>query len=82
MMALKPYYKEDIAQTILAGLVLAVQTARACGDNTEYLEGALSAFQHQAHTFGVSWPGVIADARASLGSDLAELLDGAHLIQK
>ena len=81
-MAFNVYFPEDIAGACLAGMVQAVRTARACGDNVEYLRGALGAYQHQALTFQIEWPGIVARARACLGDDLGALLEqGAMCIK-
>ena len=75
-MALKAFYERDIRGSILAGVVLAVQTATAHSPiNVDYVAGALSAYRHQATTFGVSWSRVIGAARAELGTGYAELID-------
>jgi hypothetical protein len=79
-MALDIYFKEDIAQAILAGLVLVLQTDG--GRNTEYLRGALSAYQHQAHVVGADWLGLLAKARSGLSDGgLAHLFDMIDLIE-
>lgn len=73
-MAINVYFQDDIAGTILAGVVLAVQSARACGDNVEFLRGALVAYQHQALMFQIEWPGIVDRARECLGDDLGAML--------
>jgi len=79
-MALDLYFKEDIRATILAGLVLAIQTDQ--GRNAEYLRGCLAAYQHQAHVFNIAWPGVLSEARLALtGDNLSFLLDVLHFLE-
>ena len=74
-MALDVFFREDIERSILAGLVAMAQTAKA-GDvyNVEFLTGAVVAFQHQAHTFGLDWLFIEDRAKGVLGRDLGELL--------
>ena len=77
-MAFDVFFPSDLERSILAGLVLMVQTARA-GDvyNVEFLTGAVAAFQHQAHTFGLDWLFIEEKAKLLLGRDLANLLAAA-----
>lgn len=77
MSGLDIYFREDIEGTILAGLVLMVQTARATGSNVAYLRGAMSAYQHQALAYRIPWGGLLDQARLALGVDLWSLLDTA-----
>ena len=77
-MAVKPYYTNDIAASVLAGLVLAVRTANAHqAINVDFCAGLLAMAQHQAVTFQVEWWPVYSSARAMLGTDLGALLDSA-----
>jgi hypothetical protein len=68
------YFQSDIRAAILAGLVLCVHTARATGDNVEFLRGAVAAYQHMALAFKIPWSGLLTTARGSLGDDLGALL--------
>lgn len=79
MSGLDIYFREDIEGAILAGLVLVVQTARATGDNVEFLRGALVAYQNLALAYRIPWDGLLDQARAAIGGDLGMLLDVAEL---
>jgi hypothetical protein len=81
-MALDVFFKSDIQATILAGLVSTIATAQASGTfNTEYLRGALAAYQHQALVVGCDWQGIVSVARQALGTDVAGLLDAASVLE-
>lgn len=74
-MALDVWFTSDIRARILAGLVLAIETANAQNlGNVEFCSGVLAMAQHQALTFGLSWPAIVKDARQALGGDLGDLL--------
>ncbi len=77
-MALDVYYREDVERVILSDMVLVVQTALACGDNIEFLRGALVAQQSQALKFGVPWDSLVGRACTIVGDDLVSLLDAAN----
>jgi hypothetical protein len=77
-MSLNVYTDEEIGAGVLAGLVLAIETAHAQGViNVDYCAGVLAMAKHQAIVHHVSWPAVIYQARAALGGDLGALFDAA-----
>lgn len=74
-MSLNVYFCDDIASSITAGIVLAVETTTANGTtNIGYIGGVLAMAKYQALSFGISWPALIVDARVALGSRFDELL--------
>jgi hypothetical protein len=78
-MAVRAFYRNEIRASILAGVVLAVQTSTAHGPvNLDFIAGALSAYRHQATVFGVSWSRVIGAARGELGAGYDALLEAAN----
>jgi hypothetical protein len=75
-MPLDIFHRNDIRAHIAAGVLFAVTTTQANGGvNVEYLRGALAMARHQAASFGLSWPSIVSEARASLGAELGGLLD-------
>ena len=75
-MSLDVYFVSDIRAALVAGVVLSVETALANGrTNDEHLAGILTMAKHQALTFSIPWTFVVNDARASLGSGCAGLLE-------
>lgn len=77
-MALDVYFKDDIAQSILAGVVLAIRTAQANEmASADYVSGILAMAEHQALTFGVSWLWTTGEAQAALGASYIDLFDQA-----
>ena len=78
-MALDVYFVSDIRAALVAGAVLSIETATANGRaNDDHLAGILTMAKHQALTFSIPWAFVVNDARASLGSGYAGLLDVTH----
>ena len=74
-MALDLVHIREIRQALIAGLVMAVEVTRANGDgNPAHLAGALALAKHQAAAFGLSWPGLVQDARQALGDPAGGLL--------
>ena len=74
-MALDVYFSNDIRRALVAGLVMAVEVTRANGDgNPAHLAGALALAKHQAAAFGLSWPGLVQEARQALGDPGGGLL--------
>lgn len=79
-MALDVYFKEDIRAAILAGVVLTLQANEE--RNTDFVRGAVMAFQHQAQAFGIGWMPLLAEARQALSGDsLAFVLDAIRLVE-
>ena len=61
-MALDLWCKQDIRNSILAGLVIA-----AANPDPVLVAGMLIAFMHQAHSFGLDWIPLLQDATKGLG---------------
>lgn len=76
-MALEVFFKDDIRQGLVAVAVAMLSTAVAHGGmNVEYCRGILDALRAQALSYGMSWPGIVADLQAALVDvGRAELLD-------
>ena len=82
-MASNIHFVCEIRQALVAGVVLAIQTATASGPiNADYLGGILALAKHQAATFGIPWSYVANDARLALGAIVgdAERRLGADLL--
>lgn len=78
-MAIDVYFKSEIQNSIVAGIVLAARMT--AGQDVEFLRGILALAQHQALAFGLSWQALVADARQNLTGDGCELLDAvAYLV--
>ena len=81
-MALDVYLVSEIRQSIIAALVLSVETHRANGcANVEHLGGCVSMAKYTALTFGIPWAFVANDARGALGDGVAGLLDQVRQIE-
>ena len=76
-MAVEVYTDKHLRARVLAGLVLAVRVGQSAGADARFLAGALAMAEHDALTFALDWPAILADARDILGADCQELLDGA-----
>lgn len=74
-MAIDVYFKSEIRDSIVAGIVLAARTAP--DQDVEFLRGILAMAQHQALSFGLSWQALAADACRNLAGNGCELLDAA-----
>lgn len=72
------YFVSDIRQSIIAALVVAVEThvANGCA-NVEHLGGILTMAKGAALAFGIPWPFVVNGARVALGTGYDELLAAA-----
>ena len=81
-MALDVYFKEDIAQGIVAVAVAMLSTAVAHGGtNLEYCRGVLDTARAQALNYGIPWTALGGELRVTLQSaernDLLELVAAA-----
>ena len=76
-MALDVVLREEIGRAVLAGMTAIVRTAQAHGaSNVEYLRGAAAMAEHQAVTFGLDWPAMLADLRVAIAGGDGAQLDG------
>lgn len=78
-MPLDVYFRENIANVIRGNLLSVILAAAAQGvPNVEFVRGNLALAQSQCLSFGINWPGLLADLRdqASVGGCL-ELLEAA-----
>jgi hypothetical protein len=79
-MALDVYVKEDIQGHILAGLVLAMETASAQGPlNADFCAGVVAMAKYTAAAYKIPWQEIVEDAREALGADLADLLEAVPM---
>jgi len=69
--------KVEVRAGLLAGLVFVVRCAQYQGGDPQFVGGALVLAEHRALETGLDWPGLLADARATLGIDSTDLLDAA-----
>lgn len=77
-MSLDVYFREDIRQGILAAMLVAIRTYGANeGSNAEHLRGMLDLAEAQAALYGLSWPALLAELRASLSAGPRGTLDRA-----
>lgn len=81
-MALDVYFKDDIAQGIVAVSAAMLSTAVAHGGtNVEYCRGVLDMARAQALNYGLSWPVLVRSLHDVLGEcerqDLLELVGRA-----
>jgi len=74
-MALDVYFKDDIAQEIASVVVSMLSTAIAHGgSNVEYCRGVLDMARAQAVNYGIAWPPMLAELRATLSGDEPQAL--------
>jgi hypothetical protein len=78
-MALDVYFKEDIAQGIVAVTVAMLSASVAHGGtNVEYCRGVLDTARAQALNYGLPWMGLMGELRSTLSDgerdDLLELV--------
>ena len=81
-MALDVYFKNDIAQGIVAVTVAMLSAAVANGAaNIEYCRGVLDTNRAHALNYGIPWTGIAVDLRQTLSdagrNDLLELVTRA-----
>lgn len=76
-MALEVYFKDDIAQGILAVTIAMLSAAVAHGGtNTEYVRGILDTARAQALNYGISWSKILAEMRNMMAyEERNDLLD-------
>jgi hypothetical protein len=76
-MALEVYFKDDIAQSIVAVTVAMLSAAVAHGGtNTEYCRGILDTARAQALNYGIPWMGILGELRGMLSDgERDDLLD-------
>lgn len=76
------YYKEDIAQSIVAVAIAVLGSAVAHGgSNVEYCRGVLDTARAQAVNYGISWQSVVNELRELLADcGQAEILDRCLVI--
>jgi hypothetical protein len=67
-MSLDVYYREDIQNSILAGMVFALRMAQVSKPDPVYIAGVVAMAEYQAITFGLNWPAIA--ARFGLVEDL------------
>lgn len=75
-MVLQMWFSEDVHGALVAGLLLAIESAGP--GNVEYLRGVVSMAKHQSAVFGLRWSSVVDDVRGTLGDDLGGLLDAVE----
>ena len=78
-MALEVYFKEDIAQGIVAVTVAMLSAAVAHGGtNAEYCRGVLDTARAHALNYGIPWTSIVGELRGMLSAgernDLLDLL--------
>ena len=78
-MALQVYFKDDIAQGIVAVTVAMLSTSVAHGGtNVEYCRGILDTARAHALNYGIPWSGLMGELRGMLSdgerNDLLELV--------
>jgi len=66
---------QSVRQAILAGLVLAVRQAQTNGADPLYLAGALAQAECVCIATCGDWPGLVGEARETLGVGYEGLLD-------
>jgi hypothetical protein len=81
-MALDVYFKDDIAQGIVAVTVAMLSASVAHGAvNIEYCRGVLDTNRAHALNYGIAWPRIAVDLRQTLNdagrNDLLELVTRA-----
>lgn len=82
-MRLDVYFREDIRQGILATMRIAIRTYVANqGSNAEHLRGMLDLAEAQAALYGLSWPALVRELRASLSEGLCRMLDRALPVER
>ena len=76
-MAPKFYFREDVAQGIVAVAAAMLSTAMAHGGtNVEYCRGVLDTCRAQALNYGISWPALYGQLQDTLpDGDAERLLD-------
>ena len=66
-MAMEVYFKDDIAQGIVAVTVAMLSAAVAHGGtNTEYCRGILDTARAQALNYGIPWTAILGELRGML----------------
>lgn len=70
-------FRADIHRLVLAGIVLSIQDALHQGYAPLYVAGILANAQHNSLAAGVSWKGVLDEAREELETDHCQLLEAA-----
>jgi hypothetical protein len=74
-MALEVYFKDDIAQGIVAVTVAMLSTADAHGwTNVEYVRGALDLARAQALNYGIPWASLKRGIVVTLSCDVRALI--------
>lgn len=74
------HFPDEIRNQVLAGTILVIATAQACGAlNVEFMRGVVALAQFTVIGYGCSWPTFLQDARAALGADLGGMLDTANV---
>lgn len=78
-MALQVFFKDDVAQGIVAVTVAMLSTAVAHGGtNVEYIRGVLDMARAQALNYGIPWTGLMGELRNALSDggrdDLLDLV--------
>lgn len=85
-MALNVYFQDEVQHSLLAAVTFAVRIYLSNGGaNVEYLKGIFGLAEAQALQYGIDWPGLVAQAKNSMGAQWVGLLDQAtedlHQIQ-
>ena len=80
-MALDIVLKTEIRARLLAGVVFVVRCAQMQGGDPQFIAGVLALAEHRALGEGLDWSGILTDARAALGADVGQLIDGALALE-
>ena len=76
-MGLDVRFKSEIRAALVGAVVLIVRGAQYQGGNVQFVAGALVMAEHRALVEGLDWPEMLAEARGSLGSGVAGVIDSA-----
>ena len=80
-MALEVFFRNDLRQNAMAGILLLVRSAQVQGGSAQYIAGALAMAQHHALAVGIDWSDLYAEARGLLSANGRQMLDAALRVQ-